>query len=65
MSDVDMRYSRNKDVGRIMKKRLYIVLFSVSIIACSLIENYHFFTTRITTFGASAILNRGYVSYQN
>ena len=27
----------------------------------ALIENYHFFTTQITTFGASAILNKAYI----
>ena len=35
--------------------------------ACSfvylLIENYHFFTTQITTYGASAIRKRVYICY--
>ena len=31
------------------------------IFAYRLIENYHFFTTQITTYGASAIRSRGYI----
>ena len=34
-------------------------------LACQLIENYHFFTTRTTTCGAYAILKRVYICHQN
>ena len=38
-----------------------IVAGQVCIFAYRLIENYHFFTTQITTYGASAIRSRGYI----